>query len=131
MLPRFRSFSVVRFSVSLESSAVKASAFSERTVRQTPLTAMLDPSTRSSIGFRARTWMVRKSRDWSSSRTSPTSSMIPVNICSYQKIRANGFDAHIGKIDCVGKPFRSRRLRLPAFRGRREFEAPRMPLSYQ
>src|SRR5262249_55194996 len=82
---------VVRSSVSCESSAVKLSTLNERAVKHTPFTAMLEPNPRSSITLAARTRIVRKSRESSSSTTYPTSLISPVNICSDHQISPDAF----------------------------------------
>src|SRR5215469_10329991 len=90
-LPRSIERKVVRSSVSCDSSAVKLSALNERAVKHTPFTAMLEPNPMSSITLAARTRIVRKSRESSSSTTCPTSSMIPVNIRSDHQIGPDAF----------------------------------------
>src|SRR5712691_7762874 len=74
-------------------SAENPSARTERAVRQTPFTAMLEPRRRSSSTVWPRTRIVRKSPVSLISMTSPTSSMIPVNICSQNEIGAGVFDS--------------------------------------
>ena len=61
-------------------AAEKLVSLTDRAVRHTPLTAMLDPTRRSSITVRPCTRMVRKSPAPLTAMISPTSSIIPVNI---------------------------------------------------
>src|SRR5205823_10466098 len=86
-VPFFKLPRLVRSSVSRDISAVNIRLAIERTVRQTPLTAMLEPVQRSSNTVFPVTAIVRKLPVSSISTTSPTSSIIPVNICSQNDVR--------------------------------------------
>src|SRR6266446_429106 len=72
--------SVERKSVSLETSAANESGCTSSAVRHTPLTAIESPSRAPSVTVRASMTMRASSPRFSTSRTRPSSSMIPVNM---------------------------------------------------
>src|SRR6266852_3353745 len=74
--------SVERSKVSLETSAAKESGFTSSAVRHTPLTEIESPLFVPSMTVRASITMRASSPRFSTWRTRPSSSMIPVNIVS-------------------------------------------------
>src|SRR2546427_1413323 len=89
--PGFKFPSVDRNNVSFETSAAKDSGFTSSAVRHTPLTAIESPSLDPSVTVRASISMRASSPRFSTFRTRPSSSMIPVNISENFGLRIADF----------------------------------------
>src|SRR5206468_2209264 len=87
-LPELRIPRLVRAVVSSETSNASASPWLSTTVKHVPLTATDAPIVESTVTVRHST----TSRPPERSRTRPSSSMIPENICLHPKIGADPFD---------------------------------------
>src|SRR6185369_11577494 len=79
----------------------------ERAVRHVPFTLTLEPSPRSGMTVLARIRMVRKSRELSTLRISPVSSMIPVNITANHQIGACVAPDHVFQLKDIGQTLKS------------------------
>src|SRR5579859_1913828 len=101
--PAWRSPRLLRRRVSGARSAEKEAASRSTAVRQTPLTAMLDPWRESSRTVEH--WILRRapSPRRSTAATVPNSSMIPVNIGLHgELVRSNVVQSQVAHADSVG-----------------------------
>src|SRR5688572_24692417 len=96
---------LVRSRVSRERSAVKLPPSNVRTVRHTPLTAMLAPLVTPSRMAPALTRNVRNSPVSSIAAICPTSSIIPVNIGSDGDVGTSGRHSPVSQGDCIRQAF--------------------------